>query len=56
MASHVTGMIEQMEQMKWMEYTDFLHIDGDSQKLKAGQKFIGWSWSKMGMVMQVMGL
>ena len=32
-----------------MELTDFLHVDTDSQKLKADQKCIGWAWSKMGV-------
>ena len=39
-----------------MEQTDFLHVDTDSQKLKANQKFIGWAWSKMGLASLVTGL
>ena len=39
-----------------MEWTDFLHVDTDSQKLKADQKFIGWAWSRMGVASLVMGL
>ena len=30
-----------------MEWIDFLHVDTDSQKFKADQKFMGWAWSKM---------
>ena len=33
-----------------MELTDFLHVDTDSQKLKADKKYIGWAWSRMGGV------
>ena len=32
-----------------MKYTDFWHVDTDSQKLKVDQRFVGWAWSKMGM-------
>ena len=32
---------------KQMELTDFLQIDTDSQKLKAGQKSFGWTLSEM---------
>ena len=39
-----------------MELTDFWHVDTDSQKLKADQRFIGWAWSKMGVASHVMGL
>ena len=39
-----------------MELTNFLHVDTDSQKLKADQKFIGWAWSKMGVAILVTGL
>ena len=35
---------------------DFLHVDTDSQKLKADQKFIGWIWSKMDVASLVTGL
>ena len=28
--------------------TDFLHVDADSQKLEADQKFFTWAWSNMG--------
>ena len=35
-----------------MEQIDFLHVDTDSQKLKADQQFIGWAWSKMGVASQ----
>ena len=38
-----------------MELTDFLHVDTDSQKLKADQKFIGWTWLKMGVASLVSG-
>ena len=34
----------------------FLHVDIDSQKLKADQKFFGWEWSKMDVAGLVMGL
>ena len=34
----------------------FLHVDTDSQKLKADQKFIGWAWGKMGVASLVTGL
>ena len=38
-----------IETEKWTdEITDFLHIDTDSQKSKADQKFLGQSWSKNG--------
>ena len=30
---------------RWTD--DFLHVNTDSQKLKAGQTFFGWTWSKM---------
>ena len=48
-------------QNKWylknelMELTWFGHIDTDSQKLKSDQKFIGWTWSKMGVATLVSG-
>ena len=29
-----------------MKEPDFLHVDPDSQKLKADQKFIEWAWSE----------
>ena len=33
---------------KWTDgITDFLHVDTDSQKLKADQNFFGRAWSKM---------
>ena len=42
---------------KWTdEITDFLHADTDSQKLKIGQMFFGWAWSKMIVASLVMGL
>ena len=28
--------------------TDILHVDTDSQKLKADQKIFGWAWSRNG--------
>ena len=31
-----------------------MHVDTDSQKLKADQKFFRWEWSKMGVVSLVM--
>ena len=33
-----------------------LHVNIDSQKLKADQKFIGWVWPKMTVASLVMGL
>ena len=39
-----------------MENLIFLHVDTDSQKLKADQKVFGWAWSKMDMANLVMGL
>ena len=33
-----------------------MHVDTDSQKLKADQTFIGWAWSKMGVLSLVTGL
>ena len=39
-----------------MESTNFLHVDTDSQKLKADQNFFGWVKSKMDMASLVMGL
>ena len=39
-----------------MDLTDFLHVDTDPQKLKAEQKFIGWTWSKMCVASLVTGL
>ena len=39
-----------------MEYTDFLHVDTDSQKLKADQNFFGWAYSKMDVASLVIGL
>ena len=43
-ASHVMGLWDWLylknEQMEW---TDFLHVDSDLQKLKADQKFLGWT-------------
>ena len=36
--------------------TEFLHVDRDSQKLKADQKFFGWAWPKMGAASLVTGL
>ena len=54
MASHVVRLENWLylknEQMEW---TDFLHVDTDSQKFKTAQKCIGWAWSKMGVVIQV---
>ena len=34
----------------------FLHVDTDSQKLKADQTLIGWAWSRMSMASLVMKL
>ena len=34
----------------------FLHVDKYSQKLKADQKFIEWTWSKMGVTSLVIVL
>ena len=34
---------------------NFLHVDTDSQKLKANQKFIGQAWSKMDVASLVTG-
>ena len=34
---------------------DFLHVDTDSQKLKADQKF-RWAWSTMGVASLLMDL
>ena len=39
-----------------MEWTDFLHVDTVSQKLKADQNFFGWACSKMVVASLVMGL
>ena len=39
-----------------MELTDFMHIDAESQKLKADQKLLGWAWLNMGMASRVMGI
>ena len=36
--------------------TEFLHVDRDSQKLKADQKILGWAWPKMGAASLVTGL
>ena len=36
--------------------SEFLHVDTDSQKLKAGQKFLGWALSKMNVANLFMGL
>ena len=36
--------------------TDFLHVDTDSQKLKADQNFFEWSCSKVGVASLVMKL
>ena len=33
-----------------------MHVDTDSQKLNAEQKFFGWAWSKMGVVSLVIGI
>ena len=38
-----------------MELT-FMHIDAESQKLKAGQKLLGWAWLNMAMTSLVMGI
>ena len=35
---------------------DFLHVDTDSQKLNADQKFSAWAWPKIGVASLVMGL
>ena len=48
-ASHVRRM------SRWSELI-FLHVDTDSQKLKADQKLIGWAWSRMSMASLVMNL
>ena len=39
-----------------MELTAFLQAGTDSQKLKIGQMFFGWAWSKMIVASLVMGL
>ena len=33
-----------------------MHIDAESQKLKAGQKLLGWAWLNMAMASLVMGI
>ena len=35
---------------KLMKQSHFLHVDTNSQKLKVDWKFLGWTWSKMGVV------
>ena len=35
---------------------DFLHVDTDSEKLKADQNCFGWAKSKMDVTSLVMGL
>ena len=37
-------------------WNEFLHVDTDSQKLKADQKVFWWAWSKMDVFSVVMGL
>ena len=32
---------------EWMKWTDFLHIDANSGKLKITLIIFGWSWSKL---------
>ena len=39
-----------------MEELIFLHVDKDSQKLKAIQKLLRWVWSKMDLANLVMGI
>ena len=39
-----------------MEWTDFLHGDTVSQKLKADQNVLGWAWSEMGVASRVIEL
>ena len=34
----------------------FLHVDSDSQKLKANQKFLGCAWSKLSLASLLVGL
>ena len=35
---------EQINEIAW-----FLHVDTNSHKLKVDQKFLGWTWSEMGV-------
>ena len=34
---------------EWMNWTDFLHVDANSGKLKIALIIIEWEWSKMGV-------
>ena len=43
-------------QNKSMKWTDFLHVDTNSHKVKVFQKMFGWVWSEMGVSSLVMGL
>ena len=39
---------------KLIEWTDFVHADANSEKLKVDSMIFGWMWSKMGMVVYYM--
>ena len=45
-------LYQRNEQMEW---TDFLHVDAESQN-KKWSDFFGWAWSKMGVASLVTGL
>ena len=40
---------------KSIKWSGFLHIDANSQKLKADWKIDGWTWTKMGVAKVVRG-
>ena len=51
------GTVKLTISQEWTDgITDFLHVDTNSQKLKAYHKFFGWAWLKMGMASLVMRL
>ena len=56
-ANQIPGFFNQPYlQNKSMKWSDVLHVDTNSLKLKVDQKIFGWAWSNMGMASLVTGL
>ena len=57
LANQIAGFLSQLFlQNKSMKQPHFLHVDTNSQKIKADQKLFGWAWSEMGVASLVTGI
>ena len=57
LANQIAGFLSQLFlQNKSMKQPHFLHVDTNSQKIKADQILFGWAWSEMGVASLVTGI